>query len=69
LDIISGKAEPSGPLPFQMPKNMETVEAQCEDVPQDMEPYTDESGASWNFAYGLNWQGVIADARVRKYKN
>ena len=27
LEIISGKVEPSGLLPFQMPANMETVES------------------------------------------
>ena len=32
LDIISGAAEPYGLLPCQLPANMETVEAQCEDV-------------------------------------
>ncbi|GHV04229.1 beta-glucosidase [Spirochaetia bacterium] len=68
LDIISGKAEPSALLPFQMPKNMETVEAQFEDLPLDMEPYTDTSGNIWDFAFGLNWHGLINDERVRKYK-
>ena len=34
LDIITGKVEPSGLLPLQMPANMETVEAQFEDVPR-----------------------------------
>jgi beta-glucosidase len=68
LELLSGKAEPQALLPFQMPKNMETVEAQCEDVPLDMEVYTDECGHAYDFAYGLNWKGVIADERVRKYK-
>ena len=44
LDIISGKAEPSGLLPVQMPANMETVEKQFEDVPYDMIPHTDSEG-------------------------
>ncbi|GHU94025.1 hypothetical protein FACS189479_06230 [Spirochaetia bacterium] len=47
---------------------METVEAQFEDLPLDMEPYTDTSGNIWDFAFGLNWHGVINDERVRKYK-
>ncbi len=68
LDIISGKTEPSALLPFQMPSNMVTVESQFEDVPRDMEPYTDAEGNSYDFAYGLNWNGVINDARVEKYK-
>jgi beta-glucosidase len=68
LELVTGKAEPSALLPFQMPKNMETVEAQYEDVPRDMEPYTDGNGNTWDFAFGLNWRGVIADGRVTKYK-
>ncbi|MDR3304287.1 MAG: glycoside hydrolase family 3 C-terminal domain-containing protein [Treponema sp.] len=68
FDIISGKAEPSALLPFQMPADMETVEAQCEDVPRDMECHVDESGNRWDFAFGLNWTGVINDERVRKYR-
>jgi beta-glucosidase len=67
LDILSGKAEPSGLLPFQMPKDMETVEAQAEDLARDMVPYTDSSGKAWDFAYGLNWQGQIKDGRTARY--
>ena len=33
VEIIAGATEPSGLLPMQEPANMETVEAQCEDVP------------------------------------
>ncbi|SFQ34615.1 glycoside hydrolase family 3 protein [Flavobacterium akiainvivens] len=68
LDIISGKAEPSGLLPLQMPANMETVEAQKEDVPFDMEPHLDSEGNAYDFGFGLNWKGVINDARTTKYK-
>lgn len=68
LDIVSGKTEPSALLPMQFPKNMETVEAQKEDLPRDMEPYVDSEGHAYDFAYGLNWSGVINDARVEKYK-
>ncbi|SDR01335.1 glycoside hydrolase family 3 protein [Flagellimonas zhangzhouensis] len=68
LDIISGKTEPSALLPFQMPNSMLTVESQFEDVPRDMEPYTDSAGNSYDFAYGLNWSGVIDDERTQKYK-
>ena len=39
-----------------------------EDVPQDMKPYKDSEGQSYDFAYGLNWKGVIKDARTAKYK-
>lgn len=68
LDIVSGKAEPSGLLPIQFPANMETVEAHCEDKPFDMEPYVDELGHAYDFAFGLNWSGVIADERTKKYQ-
>ena len=68
MDILSGKSEPSGLLPFQMPANMKTVEEQFEDVPRDMECYTDSQGNIYDFAYGLNWSGVINDARVQQYK-
>ncbi len=68
LDIISGAKEPSGLLPIQMPANMKTVEQQKEDVPHDMECYIDSEGNKYDFAFGLNWKGVIKDARVLKYK-
>ncbi|MCC9065469.1 glycoside hydrolase family 3 protein [Flavobacterium piscisymbiosum] len=68
LDIISGKTEPSGLLPVQMPVNMETVEKQFEDVPYDMTPHKDSEGNVYDFAYGLNWKGVIKDARTEVYK-
>ena len=67
LDIVSGKTEPSGLLPLQMPLNMSTVEKQMEDVPHDMIPYTDSSGNVYDFGFGLNWKGIIKDARTAKY--
>jgi len=68
MDILTGKAEPSALLPFQMPMDMETVEAQFEDVPRDMKPYIDSEGHIYDFTFGLNWKGVINDERVAKYK-
>ena len=68
LDIVSGNNEPSGLLPFQMPSNMTTVELQNEDVPQDMECYVDSEGNKYNFAFGLNWDGIIIDERTKSYK-
>ena len=67
LDIISGRVEPSGLLPMQMPINMSVVEKQMEDVPHDMQPYKDSQGHLYDFGYGLNWKGVIKDARTIKY--
>jgi beta-glucosidase len=68
LDMLTGTAEPSGLLPMQMPANMQTVEQQFEDVPQDLEVHTDEQGNKYDFGFGLNWKGVIKDARTAKYK-
>lgn len=68
LDIISGKNEPSALLPMQMPADMKTVEEQNEDVPRDMRCYQDADGNTYDFAFGLNWQGVIKDERVKNYK-
>ncbi len=68
LDTLSGANEPSGLLPLQIPANMETVEVQLEDVPHDMQSYKDSQGNEYGFAFGLNWQGVIKDARTEKYR-
>jgi len=67
LDIVSGKTEPSGLLPLQMPIDMTTVEKQFEDVPHDMIPYRDSNGNVYDFGFGLNWKGTIKDTRTEKY--
>jgi beta-glucosidase len=67
MDILTGAYEPSGLLPFQMPADMKTVELQKEDVPFDMTCHTDADGNTYDFGFGLNWSGVIKDARVEKY--
>ncbi|MDO5540989.1 MAG: glycoside hydrolase family 3 N-terminal domain-containing protein, partial [Eubacteriales bacterium] len=66
-EIILGQTEPNGLLVFQQPANMETVEAQMEDVPRDMECYVDAAGNTYDFAFGMNWSGVIDDERTAKY--
>ena len=68
LDIISGAFEPYGLLPMQFPADMKTVEEQFEDTPHDMTPYMDRCGNSYDFAFGMNWNGPINDARTAKYK-
>ncbi len=68
MDLVTGNAEPSALLPFQLPADMKTVEQQFEDVPRDMKCYTDEEGNLYDFAFGMNWKGVIKDERVSKYK-
>lgn len=68
LEILCGEAEPSGLLPMQMPADMRTVENQLEDAPRDMVCHVDADGNAYDFAYGLNFGGVIDDERVRKYR-
>lgn len=67
MDVVSGKTEPSALLSLQQPASMEAVEAQNEDVPRDMECYVDADGNVYDFAFGLNWSGVIDDERVQTY--
>ena len=67
LDVVSGKFEPSGLLPLQMPANMSTVEKQLEDVPFDMDCHRDSEGHVYDFGFGLNWKGIIKDTRTEKY--
>jgi beta-glucosidase len=52
-----------------MPIDMKTVELQDEDIAHDMICYTDTDGHIYDFGYGMNWKGVIYDARTAKYVN
>ena len=65
--MITGQIEPSGLLVFQQPASMEAVEAQVDDVPRDVECYEDAAGNTYDFAFGMNWAGVISDERTAKY--
>ncbi|WP_088342348.1 glycoside hydrolase family 3 protein [Robiginitalea sediminis] len=67
LDILGGKVAPSGLLPLQMPANMATVEKQFEDVPLDMDPHVDTEGNTYDFGFGMNWEGPISDDRTAAY--
>ena len=69
LEIISGQTEPTALLPFQMPADMKTVETQQEDVPGDIRCYQDADGNTYDFTFGMNWNGVINDERVKRYKH
>ena len=68
LELVGRVVEPSGLLPMQLPADMRTVEEQCEDVPRDMRPYIDSEDHAYDFAFGMNWSGVIDDERVGKYR-
>lgn len=61
IEVALGLYEPQGRLPIQFPANMDTVEAQEEDVAKDMTPYTDASGNAYDYGFGLSWSGPIAD--------
>ena len=67
LEVLAGRYEPGGLLPCQMPADMQTVETQFEDVPFDMDCHVDTDGHAYDYAYGLNWSGVIRDWRTEKY--
>lgn len=68
MDIISGKYEPSALLPLQLPMDMKAVEEHFEDTPRDIRCYIDADRNTYDFAFGLNWSGIIDDERVRRYK-
>ncbi|MDN4479942.1 glycoside hydrolase family 3 N-terminal domain-containing protein [Demequina muriae] len=61
LTVASGQHEPQGRLPIGFPVDMATVEAQQEDVGEDMDTYVDAAGNDWKFGFGLNYSGVIAE--------
>ncbi|MGO3815180.1 MAG: glycoside hydrolase family 3 C-terminal domain-containing protein, partial [Cellulosimicrobium funkei] len=61
LEVVLGLHEPQGRLPVQFPKDMDTVEAQQEDVAKDMTPYTDAAGNAYDYGFGLSYGGPITD--------
>lgn len=67
VDVLTGKFTPEGLLPVQMPLNMETVEKQKEDVAFDMVCYRDSEGNTYDFGFGLNYDGIISDERTKRY--
>lgn len=66
LETLSGGHEPSGLLSVTMPLDMDSVDASYEDIP-DTTPYVDADGNAYRFGFGLDWNGVINDARTAKY--
>lgn len=61
LTVVAGGHEPQGRLPIGFPVDMDAVEAQNEDVGEDMETYMDSAGNDWKFGFGLNYSGAITD--------
>ncbi len=53
LDIVTGAARAGGRLAARLPRDMETVEASCEDLFDDYEPYVDSAGNAYVTGFGL----------------
>lgn len=66
-DVLTGAFTPEGLLPIQLPADMDTVERQQEDVAFDMTCYRDSEGHTYDFGFGMNFDGVIQDERTRRY--
>ena len=48
-EVINGKTNPSGALPFELPSSMSEVEEQLEDVPDDT------ANPLYKYGYGLSF--------------
>jgi beta-glucosidase len=57
LDIIFGRFNPAGKLPFDLPRDMASVEKQKEDAPRDFENPLFRSG------FGLSFKRAVLQAR------
>ncbi len=49
LDVVTGKAQPEGKLPFELPSSMQEVETQRSDIPHDT------AHPLYRFGYGLRY--------------
>jgi beta-glucosidase len=54
LDVVFGRFAPTGRLPFELPRSMEAVERQKEDLPYDSED------PLFEFGFGLSYGGETA---------
>ncbi|MBE5806865.1 MAG: glycoside hydrolase family 3 protein [Clostridiales bacterium] len=57
LDIVFGRCQPRGRLPFQLPRDMATVEQHAEDRALDLDVYTDEQGNAYDYGFGIGFDG------------
>ncbi len=53
LEVVSGVYRPTGRLPMQFPASMDEVEMQREDVSEDMTPWQDTEGNTYDLGFGL----------------
>ena len=56
MELLTGEAHPGGRLPLLLPASMDTVEAHCEDVADDMDCYTDSCGNRYSYGFGLSYE-------------
>lgn len=59
IQIALGLHDANGRLPIQFPADMDTVEANKEDVPKDVTPYTDSAGNAYDYGFGLHTDGTV----------
>ncbi|WP_218961925.1 glycoside hydrolase family 3 N-terminal domain-containing protein [Actinomyces ruminis] len=59
IRVALGLHESNGRLPIQFPADMDTVEANQEDVPKDLTPYTDSIGNTYDYGFGLHLDGSV----------
>ncbi|NDR52513.1 glycoside hydrolase family 3 N-terminal domain-containing protein [Actinomyces sp. 565] len=59
IQVALGLHESNGRLPIQFPAGMDTVEANQEDVPKDLTPYTDSAGNTYDYGFGLHLDGSV----------
>ncbi|MFV0253468.1 MAG: glycoside hydrolase family 3 protein [Beutenbergiaceae bacterium] len=57
FDVALGLHDASARLPLGLPASMDAVEGSFEDVPMDVEPYTDAAGNSYEVGFGLSCSG------------
>ncbi len=70
-DLDNGLAmrKAMGDKPVIVPRDMETVEKHCEDIFDDIIPYTDSIGNTYDFGFGLNWNGTLPKPVFAKADN
>lgn len=54
FSVLFGEAPAQGRLPYHLPASMAAIEAHCEDVFDDYEPYTDGDGHRYARGFGLS---------------